>query len=107
MNEGETVRNQLGWEVLSIGIDYAPAGQSNIGIVLHDNGYLTTNILWSLQSFYIGEEAVIAFRDFVLAHGTLENRIGLDSPVETTIPAEGEVTTRESAAQSTQGTTKP
>ena len=105
-NEGEAARDKLGWEVLSISIDYAPAGQSNIGIVLFDNGYLTTNILWSLQSFYIGEEAVTAFRDYVLAHGTLEKSIGLDSPVETTIPAEGEVTTHESAAQTTHGTTK-
>ena len=106
-NEGETARNKLGWEVLSIGIDYAPAGQSNIGIVLFDNGYLTTNILWSLQSFYIGKEEVAAFRDYVLAQGKLEKRIGLDAPVETTIPVKGEVTTGESAAQTTQGTTRP
>ncbi|MDW7658797.1 MAG: hypothetical protein SCM11_16635, partial [Bacillota bacterium] len=81
----------------------------NIGIVLFDNGYLTTNILWSLQSYYIGEESVMAFRDFVLENGTLEKRVGLDSPVETTVPApaEGEVTTQESEAQTTQGTTKP
>ena len=45
VNEGEAARDKLGWEVLSISIDYAPAGQSNIGIVLFDNGYLTTNIL--------------------------------------------------------------
>lgn len=106
VNEGEAARDKLGWDVLSISIDYAPAGQSKIGIVLFDNGYLTTNILWSLQSFYIGEEAVIAFRDFVLTNGTLENSIGRDSPVETTTPAVGEVTARESAAQTTQGTTK-
>jgi hypothetical protein len=109
VNEGERVRNKLGWEVMSISIDYAPAGQSNIGIVLFDNGYLTTNILWSLQSFYIGEEAVMAFRDYVLANGTFEKRIGLEAPAETTVPAEaeGEVTTQASAAQTTQGTTKP
>lgn len=106
-NEGEAVRDTLGWEVLSISIEYAPSGQSNVGIVLFDNGYLTTNILWSLQSFYIGEEAVMAFRDYVLEIGTLEKRIGLDSPAETTVPAEGEVTTQSSAAQTTQGTTKP
>ena len=107
VNEGEAARDKLGWEVLSISIDYAPAGQSNIGIVLFDNGYLTTNILWSLQSFYIGEEEVSAFRDYVLAQGTLEKSIGLDSPAATTIPEQGEVTTRVSAAQPTQGTTKP
>lgn len=107
VNEGEAIRDKLGWEVLSISIDYAPAGQSNIGIVLFDNGYLTTNILWSLHSFYIGEEAVMAFRDYVLENGTLEKRIGLDSPVETTVPAEGEVTTQSSPTQTTQGTTKP
>lgn len=107
VNEGEAARDKLGWEVLSISIDYAPAGQSNIGIVLFDNGYLTTNILWSLQSFYIGEEAVMAFRDYVLAQGTLEKSIGLDSPVATTIPEQGEMTTRVSTAQTTQGTTRP
>lgn len=107
VNEGEAARDKLGWEVLSISIDYAPAGQSNIGIVLFDNGYLTTNILWSLQSFYIGEEAVMAFRDYVLAQGTLEKSIGLDSPVATTIPEQGEMTTHVSATQTTQGTTRP
>ena len=107
VNEGEAARDKLGWEVLSISIDYAPAGQSNIGIVLFDNGYLTTNILWSLQSFYIGEEAVMAFRDYVLAQGTLEKSVGLDSPVATTVPEQGEMTTRVSAAQTTQGTTRP
>ena len=66
VNEGEAARDKLGWEVMSISIDYAPAGQSKIGIVLFDKGYLSTNILWSLQTFYIGEEAVTAFRDFVL-----------------------------------------
>lgn len=106
VNEGEAARDKLGWEVLSISIDYAPAGHANMGIVLFDNGYLTTNILWSLQSFYIGEEAVFAFKNYVLAHGTLEKRIGLDSPPETTTVAEGEVTSRGSAAQTTQGTTK-
>ena len=106
INEGEAARDKLGWEVMSISIDYAPAGQSKIGIVLFDNGYLTTNILWSLQSFYIGEEAVMAFRDFVLTKGTFEKRIGLDSPVETTIPAEGEMSTRESAAQTTQANSR-
>ena len=106
VNEGEAFRDKPGWEVISISIDYPPAGQKNIGIVLFDNGYLTTNILWSLQSFYIGEEAVMAFRDYVLAKGSLEQRIGLDAPVETTIPEEGAVTTRESPAQTTQGTTK-
>ena len=106
VNEGEAARDKLGCEVMSISIDYAPAGQRNIGIVLFDNGYLSTTILRSLQTFYIGEEAVTAFMDFVLTKGTFEKRIGLDSPVETTTPAEGEVTTGESAAQTTQGTTK-
>jgi hypothetical protein len=106
VNEGEAARDKLGWEVLSISIDYAPAGQSKIGIVLFDNGYLTTNILWSLQSFYIGKEAVLAFTDYVLAKGKLEKSIGLESPVETTSPATGEATTRELPAQTTQATTR-
>jgi hypothetical protein len=106
-NEGEAAGDKLGREVLSISIDYAPASQSKIGIILYDNGYMTTNILWSLQSFYIGKEAVLAFTDYVLAKGTLETSIGRDSPAATTIPATGEVTTREWPAQTTQATTKP
>ncbi len=105
VNEGEATRAKLGWEVMSISIDYPPAGQKNIGIVLFDNGYLTTNILWSLQSFYIGEDAVLAFKDYVLANGTLEKSIGLNSPVVTTV-SESKMTTGESPVQTTQGTTK-
>ena len=105
VNEGEATRAKLGWEVMSISIDYPPAGQSNIGIVLFDNGYLTTNILWSLQSFYIGEDAVTDFKDYVLTNGTLEKSIGLNSPVATTV-SESELTTGESPVQTTKGTTK-
>ena len=51
----------------------------------------------------------MAFRDMVLNQGTREKSIGLESPGETTVPenAAGEVTTHESAAQTTQGTTQP
>lgn len=107
VNEGEVAPDQLGWEVLGISIDYAPANQKKIGIILFDNGYLATNILWSQQSFYIGKEVVQAFKDQVLAQGKLEKRIGLDSPMVTTVPAAGEETTRETPAQTTQATTRP
>ena len=97
INEGESARYKLGWEIMSISIDYAPAGQSNIGIVLFDNGYLCTNILGSLQSFYIGKESVMAFRDYVLENGTLNKSIGLETPGETTVPESyaGVATTQE------------
>jgi len=106
VNEGESARYKLGWEIMSVSIDYAPAGQSNIGIVLFDNGYLCTNILGSLQSFYIGKESVMAFRDYVLENGTLNKSIGLETPGETTVPESyaGVQTAQETTTSTTQTT---
>ena len=86
-NSSDTSNKELGWEMMSISIDYPPSGQSNIGLTLFENGYLATNILGTLKVFKFGNERITAFIDYVTANGVLYDSMGGDSgtPFETTI----------------------
>ena len=56
--------------VMDISIDVNIISYRNISLSVTDSGYLQTNILDTLKSFYIGEDAVQAFVDYVLGSGS-------------------------------------
>ena len=51
---------------MSISIDIPALGYENISLAVTEEGYLTTNILATGKAFYIGEEKVDAFVEYVL-----------------------------------------
>jgi hypothetical protein len=56
--------------VMDISIDVKVIGYRNISLSVNDSGYLQTNILDTGKSFYIGEDTVRAFVDYVLSNGS-------------------------------------
>lgn len=53
-------------KILSIGVSVPPVGCVNRGIVLYEGGYISTNILNTKKTFFVGEESVDALVDYVL-----------------------------------------
>lgn len=53
-------------EIMSISVNIPIFGYENIGITISEDGYLTTNIFETGKTFYIGEEKVQKFVDYVL-----------------------------------------
>jgi hypothetical protein len=70
----------LGASLMGVSIDVKVVGYRNISLAVNDQGYLLTNILDSGKVFYIGEDRVQAFVDYVLANGTRTdvNQVGGD-----------------------------
>jgi hypothetical protein len=60
----------LGASLMGVSIDVKVVGYRNVSLTVNDQGYLLTNILDSGKVFYIGEDRVQAFVDYVLANGT-------------------------------------
>ncbi|MDR0220188.1 MAG: hypothetical protein LBI54_02150 [Lachnospiraceae bacterium] len=60
----------LGAGLMEVSIDVNVIGYRNISLAVNDQGYLQTNILDTGKAFYIGEDRVRAFMDYVLANGT-------------------------------------
>lgn len=52
--------------IMSVSVNIPVLGYENISLSVTDNGYLTTNILDTGKAFYIGEDKVNAFVDYVL-----------------------------------------
>ncbi len=69
---------------MSIGIDIPTLGYENISLAVTEDGYLTTNILATGKAFYIGEEKVDAFVDYVL-----ENCSGKEIVYQTVVESDG------------------
>ena len=59
--------------IMGISVDVAVLGYKNISIAVTEEGYVTTNILDTGKAFYIGEEKVQAFVNYVM-----ENCEGLE-----------------------------
>lgn len=53
-------------EIMSISVNIPIFGYENIGITISEDGYLTTNIFETGKTFYIGEEKVEEFVNYVL-----------------------------------------
>lgn len=58
--------NKYGVAVISVSVDIELLGYKNTYISLTDKGYLETNILDTGKAFYIGEEKVQEFIDYVI-----------------------------------------
>ena len=69
---------------MSISIDIPALGYENISLAVTEDGYLTTNILATGKAFYIGEEKVDAFVDYVL-----ENCSGKEIVYQTVVESDG------------------
>lgn len=54
--------------ILSVSINVPLLGYKNISLSVTEEGWLTTNILDTGKAFFIGEEAVQQFADYVLEH---------------------------------------
>jgi hypothetical protein len=65
-NEPDVMNNG---NIMGISLDVKTIGYRNISLSVNDMGYLQTNILDTLKSFYIGEDNVRAFVDYVLRNG--------------------------------------
>ncbi len=70
-NEIEKYTSEKVTQSISIGVDIPILGYKNISVSLTDKGYLLTNILDTGKGFYIGEEKVHEFLDYMK-----ENYIG-------------------------------
>lgn len=56
----------LSWQrVMSISVNLPVLGYTNISVSITEDGYLATNILATGKAFYIGEEAVAEFVEYV------------------------------------------
>lgn len=53
-------------KIMSIGVSVPAVGCVNRGIVLYESGYISTNILNTKKTFFVGEESVGALVDYVL-----------------------------------------
>jgi hypothetical protein len=60
--------------LMDISIDIKVIGIKNISLAVTADGYLQTNIFSTGKYFFIGEEKVQAFVDYVLANGTVISR---------------------------------
>ena len=65
-NEGDAHYTKPG---MRIPIDVKVIGSKNISLAVNDTGYLQTNILGSAKTFFIGQERVQAFVDYVRSSG--------------------------------------
>jgi len=63
--------------IMGVSIDVKVIGAKNIALSVNEDGYLQTNILATGKSFFIGQEKVQAFIDYVLDNGKGEI-LGLD-----------------------------
>ena len=65
--ESKNVHNDVNWYVPVMGIstNVDILGFGNISMAVTEDGYLTTNILSTGKAFYIGEDKVSAFMEFV------------------------------------------
>ena len=64
-NEIEKYTSEKLTQSISIGVDIPILGYKNISISLTDKGYLLTNILDTGKGFYIGEDKVQEFLDYI------------------------------------------
>jgi hypothetical protein len=73
-----------GAALMTCGIDVNVIGLRNIALSVTENGYLTTNILSTEKSFFIGKDAANRFVAYVLEHGSgrrMENDMTNAMPV--------------------------
>lgn len=64
-NEIEKYTSERLTQSISIGVDIPILGYKNISVSLTDKGYLLTNILDTGKGFYIGEDKVQEFLDYI------------------------------------------
>ena len=66
------VWDDRGWYIsrMSVSVSVPLLGYENVGLWVTEDGYLCTNILDTGKAFYIGEEKVAAFIQYVVAHCT-------------------------------------
>lgn len=72
--------------VMSVSVSLPLLGIENVSLAVTADGYLTTNLLGTRKSFYIGEETTAAFAAYVLEHCEGTEIIYVDPDVDTPVP---------------------
>ena len=71
--------------VMTVSVSLPLLGVENVSLAVTADGYLTTNLLGTRKSFYIGEEATTAFVAYVLEHCEGSEIVYVHPDTDTTI----------------------
>ena len=72
--------------VMTVSVSLPLLGIENVSLAVTADGYLTTNLLGTRKSFYIGEEATTAFVTYVLEHCEGSEIVYVHPDTDTPIP---------------------